>query len=455
MATKFMSESQRRHVRKNLHEIGEAYTNEAKQEKEIFVTKMPKQINDRPRPRKPGPWRVVEIFTWSAIITIMAGMLSQWEAWEPITLPRWNLMDKAVRTEAMRYIEMLDVDLAVIAWPCTPWSIMQNLNQKPHQLRELQIKQNEHRTLPVFVEQVAYRQYVNKRATLGENPAGSHAWKEPPIQAACNRPGNSETVTHMCAYDKRRPGNGMLVKKVTRLRGTREIIEACSRVCSGDHEHGVVEGSMKLKDGKRMHVSEWAGGYTKEFAECILKGAEGFLDKHYPLHETYASRKDKEGPDEEHYASSVESDHEHDSNHGSDHDLDEHEHVEGMAEETFMTPQEEETMRDDTGNWSDEEIPRPVRAAILQDIPANIRREVRKAHNGLGHPSKVTFLKMMHLANATEAAKRFAKAWECPVCARRAAPRKPQVATGELRPNSFNKTVCIDMKYLKTTDRQR
>ena len=41
---------------------------------------------------------------------------------------------------------------------------------------------------------------------------------------------------------------------------------------------------------------------------------------------------------------------------------------------------------------------------------------------------------MMHLANATEAAKRYAKAWECPICARRAAPRQPQVATGELRP---------------------
>ena len=62
---------------------------------------------------------------------------------------------------------------------------------------------------------------------------------------------------------------------------------------------------------------------------------------------------------------------------------------------------------------------------------------------------------MMHLANATEAAKRYAKAWECPICARRAAPRKPQVATGELRPFGLNKTVCIDSKYFKTTDRKR
>ena len=103
MATKFMSKSQRRHVRRNLYEIGDAYTAEAKQAKEVYVTKLPRQINDRPKPRKPGPWRVVEIFTWTAIVTILAGMmLPQWEAWEPITLPRCNLMDSKVRTEAIR-----------------------------------------------------------------------------------------------------------------------------------------------------------------------------------------------------------------------------------------------------------------------------------------------------------------------------------------------------------------
>jgi hypothetical protein len=62
---------------------------------------------------------------------------------------------------------------------------------------------------------------------------------------------------------------------------------------------------------------------------------------------------------------------------------------------------------------------------------------------------------MMHLANATEAAKSYDKIWECPVYARRAAPRQPQVATGELRPNGFNKTVCVDSKDLKTTEIKR
>ncbi len=56
-----------------------------------------------------------------------------------------------------------------------------------------------------------------------------------------------------------------------------------------------------------------------------------------------------------------------------------------------MSPEDEEALRDDTGNWSDEERPRPHRADTLQAAPAAVRHEVRKDHNGIGHPSKTTF----------------------------------------------------------------
>ncbi len=59
--TRYMSKSQRRHVRRNLCEIGEAYMNEAKLRKDVYVTKVPQPLNYKPRPRKPGPWRLVGI----------------------------------------------------------------------------------------------------------------------------------------------------------------------------------------------------------------------------------------------------------------------------------------------------------------------------------------------------------------------------------------------------------
>jgi hypothetical protein len=79
MPTKFMSKSERRHVRRNLYEIGEAYAADANKDKVIYVTKVPKQIHDEPRQRKPGPWRLaVMFFTWTDIRTVVAGTLPNW-----------------------------------------------------------------------------------------------------------------------------------------------------------------------------------------------------------------------------------------------------------------------------------------------------------------------------------------------------------------------------------------
>ncbi len=84
-----------------------------------------------------------------------------------------------------------------MAWPCTPWSIMQHFTQKPHQIRAVKLQQEEHRTLLTFVERVAHRMYLRGKAYVGENPASSYAWREPPIEAAFNRPSNSEVVTNV------------------------------------------------------------------------------------------------------------------------------------------------------------------------------------------------------------------------------------------------------------------
>jgi hypothetical protein len=172
--------------------------------------------------------------------------------------------------------------------------------------------------------------------------------------------------------------------------------------------------------------------------------------------DTFAVRKPKYGPEEEHYASSAESEHEdQDMQPGEPEQVDPDEDGAVAPEEAYLNPDELEASREDVGNWSDQEIPDKYRKEVLAEVPAHIRREVRKAHNGLGHPAKTTFLRMMKLGNATDVAIKYAKTWECPVCARKVAPRKPQVAAGEIRPYGFNKIVCIDLKYLKTTDRKR
>jgi hypothetical protein len=268
----------------------------------------------------------------------------------------------------------------------------------------------------------------------------------------------------------------------------------------------------------------------------MLKGAEKFLEKHYgpnkavkDYHDTHPARRVvRFGPEEEHYASSEESDHEEPDpeevrsftrvDHGAKryrttteqgpqwstvvrretydlrtgelletldgddlrqatkgqlydtipdgprdiktilfykHKIHDGQDPDGQDEGAFMGPEEIEATRNDLGNWSDQELPQHLREDVLNTVPAHVRREVRKAHNGLGHPHKTTFLRMMKLANATPVSIKYAKAWECPVCLRKAAPRKPQVGTGMTRPFAFNHTVCIDLKYLKMFNGKR
>ena len=110
-------------------------------------------------------------------------------------------------------------------------------------------------------------------------------------------------------------------------------------------------------------------------------------------------------------------------------------------EERFMKPGEEINM-----NWSDNEIPSEQREDLLRKVPKATRQEVRRTHNGLGHPSRTTLLRLMKLGNASPAALAYAREWQCPVCQASARPHKPQEAATRLRPFGFNKTVVMDLK---------
>ena len=52
-----------------------------------------------------------------------------------------------------------------------------------------------------------------------------------------------------------------------------------------------------------------------------------------------------------------------------------------VQEERFMMPGEEINT-----NWSDNEIPTEQRDDLLRKVPKATRQEVRRTHNGLGHP---------------------------------------------------------------------
>ena len=67
------------------------------------------------------------------------------------------------------------------------------------------------------------------------------------MEAAFSRPDLSAGVTDMCRHGKRRPGNKVLIKKPTLVKGTPEVCRAVEGRCLGNHSHTPIVGTMKAE----------------------------------------------------------------------------------------------------------------------------------------------------------------------------------------------------------------
>ena len=342
------------------------------------------------RPRK--RWTALEVFfTWTCAISIAAAV-SGWEVQEPVTLPRWNLLDEKDYNQALEYIHKVDPDLLVIAWPCTVWSPLQSFGKKtPMQRAVLAERRQEQRALLRFVRDAAHDQRKRGDALLGENPHPSLAWKEPLIEEAFE--GQATTRCDMCQYGLKIPTGH--IRKRTRLRGTEEILARCSRLCDGSHDHAPCLGGVKM-EGKWMNVSDFAGGYTSKFAMEVVKGAEEYLQK-------------------------------------------------GRRREVFVEGEQwaEEDLEDEEPEEDEEQQPQ------CDGEPGEDNHwKLQKVHERLGHPTNETLARMLSLSGATKAMVESAKNLQCPTCHEIAPPGRYMKQRVESRPTTFGTEVRVDLKYL-------
>ena len=276
---KILSKHEKRKIGHHLSELMDCYESEAVNKKPARTTREEEEeVLHVHRGVRSGPkgWKVLEVFTWTCMVSLVAAARG-WTMMEPVSLPGWNLLDPQTRQDAHKYIDEVKPDLIVLAWPCRLWSPLQALNYRTTQEKAKlgELRQME-RPLLNFVEEVAAKQRRRGGAILGENPLRSRAWEEPAIIAAFQ--GMDQGQVDMCTHGLRRPDDGKPLKKPTRLVGTTEILEECCKKCPGGHQHAPVMGAMKV-NGKWKSVSEFAGGYTRRFAEAVVRGAEKFLKK--------------------------------------------------------------------------------------------------------------------------------------------------------------------------------
>ena len=194
---------------------------------------------------------------------------------EPVTLESgWDLRLQKDRALALEYVARERPDVIVSAWPCTPFSTMQNLMKNHIGYQEkLDLKIKEALPLVEFSAKLAEIQLAGGRHFLGENPLTSKAWQTKPGLRMLRM--LHSTKTHLCAHGLKDPEFGMPVKKSTRLVTTSATVSlALGLQCPGGHDHRQIKSTWRDPSGRRVNASTYCGGYTAEFATNILVAFE-------------------------------------------------------------------------------------------------------------------------------------------------------------------------------------
>ena len=413
-----LNKGQRRRLLAATKQIAES----AKQETEgkgdhqsYVVKKIPRNM--------PILWKILEVFTWSCMMS-RVGHTRGWLALEPITIEAdWDLRIPATQERAMQYIYEAQPDFIVLAWPCGPWSQMQNINQKTDvQRRALRQKRAEsRRTFLAFTRRVALYQRSVGRALMGENPLTSRAWKQPEVDEAFS--GMAVAVCDQCCYGLKHPVTKVPMKKRTMLRGQEKVLMRMRCKRKGDHEHHPIEGSFQDDQGHWRSLSEWAGGYTAKFCEKVLEGAEQFLLSNQAMVEDH--------PDRDVVPEVID----------GQEAIDEEKGLEELMDEAI---EEKEERFPEVDPDEEKQLEEEQRFPVSKEV----QKAVEFAHRQLGHPSRSTLVRMLRLSGATDEAVKHAKQWRCDVCAARRPPKHPMAATPNTRPYGFNIHIHIDIKFI-------
>ena len=192
------------------------------------------------------PLRVMEMWTWKQEILKQSAS----EGWLPgkaISIETgFDLRSQTGQQEAREEVAKFQPDLLVMAFPCSPWSQLQNLQRDKGVVAA---KRRRDRTFLAFAREMADYQNSRGKGFLIENPVASKAWNEKPMQThyrfvACD----------MCRFGLKDPWTKRPLKKrtdlMTNLRGLADFMATQKCACSPETEHTHIVGSTWLQEAR-------------------------------------------------------------------------------------------------------------------------------------------------------------------------------------------------------------
>jgi hypothetical protein len=349
-----------------------------------------------------------------------------------------DLRSNAERAAVYSLIDDRDPDVIMIAPPCAPWSMLQNIMPRNIRLRErkkcrLLAKRKKDRPLWLMTQKLMRRtlkknneKFNNKRnrICIVENPEGSLAWKTFAI------PGTDARVDQCCFDLKlhksvRTPGRK--IRKRTKFRTTNAQLSTllhaeCGCRCSNPkHDH--IESGDKV-NGRWTSRSEYCCAWTDKLANHILSNCEKTLGfEQMPLHEFGPVSSEQPG-DYLCYPAAVD------------------------PESEFDQPQEPQEQQEQQEQGEQQEQQEQQEQGEQQEqFDREVVRAVRKLHERYGHPGTDAFVRALRTGGATASAIAYAKQMTCPVCERVQRPKDPH-QTATRRTDEVNQSIGVDLLWI-------
>ena len=192
-------------------------------------------------PRRKFNYDLIEIFGGTSMISLRGGHAWGLRVMQPIDIRYGvDLRKRVCRRWLLKKLDEWNPRLAVVEFPCTPWSILQkncNYQQDPDGLAQLQ---EADRPFLKLTKDIFESQRRRNGHAMAENPATASSHQEPEILYL--RQHYYETTSCLCMFGVR-GRNGKLMQKRVRFIATHQhLVNAVDRQCDRQHEHGKVEG---------------------------------------------------------------------------------------------------------------------------------------------------------------------------------------------------------------------
>ena len=332
----------------------------------------------------------------------------------------WDLLKTSNQRHVLQYIRSERPGLVLLAPPCTKFCRLLALQFKtwyenPEKFDQHIIELRKARKLLQFCVRICQLCHQLKISYVFEHPWTSTSWNEPCLRSLVGRADNYLVKLDQCQFGLKSPQGQPMRKRSGFLTNHQLIAAALDRLCPGDHNHQQIIGKDKVT-GKNF--STLAQRYPDELIQVILKTYAEQLscrELSFVAHQDVIQDNEK---------------------------MNTHFLLGGYPDPHELHPID---LEDEEG----EAIVDEKEKSFPGTHPLSLESLVKRAHEGLGHPGKERFLRILKYSKASQKVMEIAKNLKCTVCERSVRPKSSRTAAPP-REVGLNEVVGCDSIIIQT-----